>query len=376
LLLSHTLSAWFALPKMEREADLEHTDPETCHPRPALRPIQEPDRHGNKTRCIPYPSNYCWSPKNRWWNFMKRKVKALVLLGAGLCLAGATHAQQADLSSPDLVLINGNVLTMDGRSSVVEALAVLDGKILATGSNASVKSIISTRTRVLDLAGRTVVPGLIDTHAHFKAAGLSEYVVNMSKAKTVVEALEAIKTFAAKKKPGEWIVGGAWHPPSQLAERRYLTKQEIDSVAPNNPVYLRTVGHFSMANGLALQKADVDKSTPNPSGGSFERDASGELTGVLVETAIDRVEKAVPPWTEDDEVRQFKIAEAALNTFGITSVIEGATEARDVRTLEKIALSGGATLRVGLSRSRQRICLRGKRSYPATAHRPGLVTTG
>ena len=135
---------------------------------------------------------------------------------------------------------------------------------------------------------------MIDTHAHFKAAGLADYVVNMSRAKTVAEALEAIKQFAAKKKPGEWIVGGAWHPPSQLAEKRYLTRQEIDSVAPNNPVYLRTVGHFSMANRLALQKAGVDKNTPNPGGGSFERDASGELTGVLVETAIDLVEKAVP----------------------------------------------------------------------------------
>ena len=278
---------------------------------------------------------------------MIRNVKSL-LLGAGLSLASPTYAQQAESSSPDLVLINGKVLTMDNRSSVVEALAVLDGKILATGSNASVKSIIGTRTRVLDLAGKTVVPGLIDTHAHFKAAGLSEYVVSMSRAKTVAEALDAIKTFAAKKKPGEWIVGGAWHPPSQLAEKRYLTKQEIDSVAPNNPVYLRTVGHFSMANGLALQMAGVDKGTPNPSGGSFEKDASGELTGVLVETAIDRVEKAVPPWSEDDEVRQFKIAEGVLNSFGITSVVEGATEARDIRTLQKIAVSGEATLRAGL----------------------------
>src|SRR4029079_16402318 len=124
------------------------------------------------------------------------------------------------------------------------------------------------------------------------------------------------------------------------AEKRYLTKQEIDSVAPNNPDYLRTVGHFSMANGLALQKAAVDKSPPNPSGGSFEKDASGELTGVLVETAIDRVEKAVPPWTEDDEMRQFTIAEGVLNSFGITSAIEGATEARDIRTLQRIAASG------------------------------------
>ena len=209
---------------------------------------------------------------------MIRKANPLVLLGFGLCLASPTYAQQADLGSPDMVLINGKLLTMDDKSSVVEAVAILDGKLLATGSNARVKPMAGTRTRVLDLAGKTVVPGLIDTHAHFKAAGLSEYVVTMGRAKTVAEALDAIKTFTAKKKPGEWIVGGAWHPPSQLAEKRYLTRQEIDSVAPNNPVYLRTVGHFSMANSLGLQKAGIDKSTPNPSGGSFERDASGELT--------------------------------------------------------------------------------------------------
>jgi hypothetical protein len=177
---------------------------------------------------------------------------------------------------------------------------------------------------------------------------MTDYVVNMSRAKTVAEALEAIKAFAAKKRPGEWIIGGAWHPPSQLAEKRYLTRQEIDSAAPNNPVYLRTVGHFSMANSLALQKAGVDKNTANPSGGSFERDTAGELTGVLVETAIDRIEKMVPPWTEEDEIRQFKLAEGVLNSFGITSAVEGATEARDIRTMQKIALAGEATLRIGL----------------------------
>jgi predicted amidohydrolase YtcJ len=101
-------------------------------------------------------------------------------------------------------------MKVDGQSSVVEALAVRDGKILATGSNASITLLVGRRTRVLDLASKTVIPGLIDTHAHFKAAGLSDYVVNMSRAKTVAEALDAIKTFVAKKKPGEWIVGGAW----------------------------------------------------------------------------------------------------------------------------------------------------------------------
>jgi predicted amidohydrolase YtcJ len=282
---------------------------------------------------------------------MLGKFKALSVLGVGAYLVGAACAaaqQQADQNSPDLVLINGKVLTMDAGSSVAEAIAIRDGKILAVGSGASIETLIGTQTRVFDVAGKTVVPGLIDTHAHFKAAGMADYVVNMSRAKTVAEALDAIKAFAAKKKPGEWIVGGPWHPPSQLAEKRYLTRQEIDSAAPNNPVYLRTVGHFSMANSLALQSAGVDKRTANPSGGSFERDAAGELTGVLVETAIDRVEKAVPPWTDDDEIRQFKLAEGVLNSFGITSAVEGATEARDIRTLQKIALAKEATLRVGL----------------------------
>src|SRR3954447_562386 len=278
------------------------------------------------------------------------KLTALAVVGAGMWFAGAAPAaaQQGDFNAPDLVLINGKVLTLDERSTVTEAIAVREGKILATGSSASIKSLAGARTRVLDVSGKTVIPGLIDTHAHFKAAGLADYVVNMSRAKTVAEALEAIKAFAARKKPGEWIVGGAWHPPSQLAEKRYLTRQEIDSVAPNNPVYLRTVGHFSMANSLGLQKAGIDKSTPHPSGGSFEKDASGEFTGVLIETAIDLVEKAVPPWSEDDEIRQFKVAAGVLNSFGITSVVEGATEARDIRTLQKIAASGEATLRAGL----------------------------
>jgi predicted amidohydrolase YtcJ len=260
----------------------------------------------------------------------------------------AAAAQQLDLNAPSLVLLDGKILTMDEQSRVAEALAIRDGKILAVGTTSAIRTMAGSQTRVIDLGGKTVVPGLIDTHAHFKAAGLSDYVVDMGRAKSVAEALESIKQFVARKTPGEWIVGSAWHPPSQLAEKRYITRLEIDSVAPNNPVYLRTVGHFSMANSLALEKAGVTKETPNPSGGSFERDSVGELTGVLVETAIDRVEKAVPEWTAEDEFRQFRIAERVLNTYGITSSIEGATPARDVATLQRVALSGEATLRVGI----------------------------
>jgi predicted amidohydrolase YtcJ len=257
-------------------------------------------------------------------------------------------AQQPDVNSPALMLINGKILTMDGQSKVAEAVAIRDGRILAVGDTAIIRTLAGSQTRTIDLAGKTVVPGLIDTHVHFKAAGMSDYVVDMSRAKSVAEALETIKRFAAKKSPGDWIVGSAWHPPSQLTEKRYLTRQEIDSVAPNNPVYLRTVGHFSMANTIGLEKAGVTKDTPNPSGGSFERDSAGQLTGVLVETAIDKVEKAVPEWTAEDQFRQFKLAEGVLNSYGITSAVEGATPARDIAALQRVVQSGEATLRVGV----------------------------
>ena len=129
---------------------------------------------------------------------------------------------------------------MDGQSRVVEALAVRDGKIIAVGETAAIQSLAGSQTRTIDLHGKTVVPGLIDTHDHFKAAGLFDYVVSMSEAKSVAEALATIQQFAAKKKPGDWIIGGDLGSVSQLVEQRYLTRQEIDSAAPNNPVYLRT----------------------------------------------------------------------------------------------------------------------------------------
>ncbi|WNV11324.1 amidohydrolase [Tardiphaga sp. 709] len=270
---------------------------------------------------------------------------------AGAIVVGApvlpAVAQQSDQDAPQVVLTGGKILTLDGQSTIAQALAIRDGKILAVGSDAAIKPLAGPQTRVIDLAGKSVVPGLIDTHAHFKAAGLGDYVVNLGGAKDVAGALELIKAFVAKKQPGAWITTGGWHPPSQLAEKRYLTRQELDTVSPNNPVYLRTVGHFAMANSLALQKAGIGKSTPDPAGGSFERDASGDINGVLVETAIPLVENIVPPYTEDEELRQYRLAEAALNRLGITSVVEGATSARDTQILQKLALAGDATVRVG-----------------------------
>jgi predicted amidohydrolase YtcJ len=264
-------------------------------------------------------------------------------------LSGFATLATAQSVPADLILHGGKVVTLDKRSSIAQAVAIRDGRFLAVGSDAEVRKFSGPSTKTIDLAGRTVVPGLNDSHTHFRAAGLALYTVNMRNVKSVTEALAAIKEFAAKKKPGEWIVGGAWHPPSQLAEKRYLTRQEIDSVAPDNPVFLPTVGHFVMANSRALQAAGITRDTPNPEGGTIERDAATrEPTGTLIGGAIELLSKAVPDWTLDEQVAQYKAGMRFLNSNGITSTVDGGIDSADIRVLRHLVNKGEQTLRVGV----------------------------
>lgn len=272
---------------------------------------------------------------------------AFALLTAWLS-AAAAQPPSPPLAA-DMILRGGKIVTLDKRSTVARAVAIRDGRFLAVGSDAEVGRFAGPKTRVVELAGRTVVPGLNDSHTHFRAAGLALYTLNLRGASTVAQALEAIKVFAAKKKRGEWIIGGAWHPPSQLAEKRYLTRQEIDSAAPDNPVYLPTVGHFVMANSPALQLAGITRDTPNPEGGVIERDpASGEPTGTLIGAAIGKLTAVVPEWTFEEQVAQYKAAMRFLNSHGLTSTVDGGIDADDVRVLRHMVNRGEQTLRVGI----------------------------
>jgi len=274
----------------------------------------------------------------------RRTFFALFLIAT----APAAMAQQSALQA-DTVLYNGKIVTADKDFHIAQAVAIRDGKFVAVGTNGDIRALAGPRTASIDLQGRTVLPGLIDTHAHLESAGMAEYTAGMGRARSVAEALSIIREMAARTRPGQWIIGSGWHPPSQLAEHRYLTRQEIDSVAPNNPVFLPTVGHFVMVNSAALKLAGITKDTPNPAGGEIEKDkATGEPTGVLAESAIHLVSDIVPEWPLDVRATQLKKGMAVFNSYGLTSVVSGAVTPRDLSVYQTIHSRNEQTIRVSV----------------------------
>ena len=197
-----------------------------------------------------------------------------------LPLTGALLVSQPP--SADLVLLNGTVITVDARDSIVEALAVKDGRIVFVGSSTAVRQHIGEKTETIDLAGRTATPGLIDTHVHFSEPADT---LDLGDARSMDEVIARVRAWAAKVPSGEWVRGGGWDE-GKLVERRYITAADLDKAAPNHPVYLtHTTGHYGVASSLAMKLSGVTKDTKDPPGGTIDRDADGNPTGVMKERA-------------------------------------------------------------------------------------------
>jgi predicted amidohydrolase YtcJ len=206
-------------------------------------------------------------------------MRTLARLGL-LPFAGVLLVSQTP--GADLVLMNGAVITVDARDSIAEAIAVRDGRIVFVGSNSAAKAHIGERTDVIDLAGRTATPGLIDTHVHFSEPADT---LDLGDARSMDEVIARVRAWAVKVPSGEWVRGSGWDE-GKLVERRYITAADLDKAAPNHPVYLtHTTGHYGVANSLALKLSGVTKDTKDPPGGTIDRDANGNPTGVMKERA-------------------------------------------------------------------------------------------
>jgi predicted amidohydrolase YtcJ len=274
-------------------------------------------------------------------------LKALTLVSAAGIVAGCASPIAP---SADTVYLDGKVITVDKAFSIAQAVAVKDGRFIGVGTTDAMRRHVGPNTRVVDLEGRTVIPGLMDGHSHMIGAGTAETTAQVIRAKTVAQAQAIIMDFVKAKQvpPGQWVQTSRWHPPSQLREQRYLTRQELDAAVPNHPVFVQTVGHFATANTKALEIAGITHATQDPVGGKIYRDASGEATGLLEETAIELVEGKIPRPTSEQLIAQLVAAQRIYNQSGITSTVDAALSEEEIRTYFAVAESRQASVRAGL----------------------------
>ena len=247
---------------------------------------------------------------------MLKKILIITLISNLLFLPLSAAAQVKQKIS--LLLYNGKVFTADENYSIAEAVAVDGEKIIAVGTSKDLKAKYQA-AKEIDLQSKLVTPGFNDAHVHFLRGALSLLNVVLTDTKSLSEAQGKIAEKVKTTKAGEWINGRGWD--HTIWKQNFPTRKDLDQIAPNNPVYLvRVDGHVAWVNSAALKLAKIDKNTKNPEGGEIERDASGEATGILKETAQGLVNSLI---AEPNAAQMQKGLELALDMarrYGITSV--------------------------------------------------------
>lgn len=282
---------------------------------------------------------------------MFRNVCLLIVV---LCAGGSSRAADTH-SHADLVLINGQFATLDAAMPAATAVAIKDGRFMAVGSAEQAIALKGPETKVVDLKGRTAVPGLNDTHTHVIRGGLSyNQELRWEDVNSLEEGLRLIREQAKRTPKGQWVrVVGGWCQ-HQFAERRLPTLDEINAAAPDTPVFVLHLYDRAWLNRAGLKAVGYGKDTPEPAGAEIQRDANGEPTGLLVARPNAGILYAtlgkgprLPAAHQEDSTRQFM---RALNRLGLTSLIDagggGQRYPQDYRVIEKLHRAGELTVRI------------------------------
>ena len=259
---------------------------------------------------------------------------------------GALMAVRSD--RPDLILYNGNVITVETAMPRAEAIAVSRDRIVAVGSNTEVRAFAGATTRLIDLAGRTVVPGFIDAHSHPASAGRAHLRQVDADLRSIAAIQAAIRERAAKTPPGEWVLAFKYDD-TKTSEGRFLTREDLDAATKEHPVYVEhRGGHSAYVNSLAFEKAGVTEQTEDPAGGKFVRDPStGRLTGRVLETALGAFGKVIPDtYTRADFREGVKLISQMYAKSGVTSVHDAYGDPDDLRSYQDARDAGELLTRV------------------------------
>ena len=278
-------------------------------------------------------------------------MTSLRLLAAGAAALVAIGAANAPAQRPapapaDLILVNTKIYTVDDSHPFAEAMAVRGGRVAFVGSTHEALLLRGPSTQVLDLAGRTVIPGMVDAHAHLFELGTFLRDIDLTDTRSF-EAIVARVGERVKSVPsGRWVIGRGWDQ-NKWGDTRFPTNDALSRVTPNNPVVLgRIDGHAILANVAAMKAAGVTSATRDPAGGRIERTTAGEPTGVFVDNAMSLVEKVVPPLSHDEMRSASLAAIAESNRWGLVGLHDPGEPREVLDMFEELAKENKFNLRV------------------------------
>jgi predicted amidohydrolase YtcJ len=260
---------------------------------------------------------------------LRLMVPAVLLLATTAPLSAQTA---------DIVLLNGNIITVDERIPAAEALAIQGDRILAVGTNDEIDKLTTSTTRVIDLQGKTVVPGLIDGHLHFAGLGADRgQSLELGEAKSEADAAAQVGRLARRLEPGEWITGSNWHTGNWEREE-WPTKESLDRVAPDNPVLLSGMhGHATWANSKALELAGITRSTPDPLGGKVLKDeVTGEPIGILIENAQALARRSAPARARESLAERITKSVRLALSYGFTGAHDMGTSLATIEAYKEL----------------------------------------
>lgn len=290
--------------------------------------------------------------------YLSKKTTPFTLFSLVLLSSFFLACQKKEVA--DTIFTNGNIYTVDEKNPTAEAIAVLDERILAVGSNAEIEKLKGPNTKTVDLGGQFVMPGFIEGHGHYSGLGQSLINLNFLKSKSWEEIVQAVAERAKTAKPGEWIIGRGWHQEkwSSTPDRNvlgYPYHDELSKAAPNNPVLLsHASGHGLFANEKAMNLAGVSAETPSPLGGEIVRDDRGNAIGVFEERAMRVIYKVYQEYletlSEEDRKKQWlkgiELAQKECLAKGITSFQDAGSSFKDLDWYKELAEAGKFDVRL------------------------------